>query len=107
MASQSGYSSDNLSRTWLHEHWHTSQVSSEWSSFEIGRCFLILWATLSAAGPRPLLIAPGLQILAIVASGSWHFWCANLSFGMLGGFGFTLASWGTLGRSLDAAEHNE
>ena len=33
---------------------------------------------LPAAGPRPLLIALGLPILGIVASGSWHFWCLNL-----------------------------
>ena len=33
----------------------------------------ILWATPSAAGPRTLLTALGLQILVIVASGSWHF----------------------------------
>ena len=46
----------------------------------------------SAAGPRPKLIALGLQILGIAASGSWLFWYANLLFGMIGGF--TLASWG-------------
>ena len=49
--------------------------------------------------PRPLLIALGLQVLGIVARGSWHFWYANLSFCMLGGC--TLAPWddlGTLGR---------
>ena len=33
----------------------------------------ILWATPSAAGPRPLLIALGLQILGIAASESWLF----------------------------------
>ena len=65
----------------------------------------ILWATPSAAGPRSLLIASGLQILGIVASGSWYFWDANLSFGMIGGF--TLASWGTLGRFWDTGEHNK
>ena len=54
---------------------------------------LILWATPSAAGPRSLLIVSGLQILGSVASGSWYFWDANLSFGMIGGF--TLVSWGT------------
>ena len=54
--------------------------------------------------PRPLLIALGLQILGIGARGSWHFWYANLSFGMLGGF--TLASWGTLGRSKNTGEHS-
>ena len=53
----------------------------------------ILWATPSAAGPRSLPIASGLQILGIVASGSWYFWDANLLFGMI--VGFTLASWGT------------
>ena len=65
----------------------------------------VLWATPSAAGPRSLLIASGLQILGIVASGSWYFWDANLSFGMIGGF--TLASWGTLGRFLETGEHNK
>ena len=49
--------------------------------------------------------ALGLQIPGIVASGSWHFWYANLSFVML--VGFTLASWGTLGRSWDIGEHNK
>ena len=63
-------------------------------------CFLwsvhnLLWATPSAAGPRSLPIALWSQILGIVASGSWHSWCLNLSVGMLGCF--TLASWGTLG----------
>ena len=61
-------------------------------------------------GLRPLPPAPdlcilGLQILGIVASGSWNFWDANLSFGMIGGF--TLASWGTLGRFWDTGEHNK
>ena len=65
----------------------------------------ILWATPSAAGPRSLLIVSGLQILGSVASGSWYFWDANLSFGMIGGF--TLASWGTLGRFWDTGEHNK
>ena len=65
----------------------------------------ILWATLSAAGPRPLLIALGLQILGIVARGSLHFWYPLLSFGLLGGS--TLASCGTLGRSLDTGEQNK
>ena len=37
--------------------------------------------------------------------GSWHFWYPNLLFGMLGGF--TLASWGTLGRSWDTGEHKK
>ena len=45
----------------------------------------ILWATPSAAGPRSLLIASGLEILSIVATRSWHPWCPDLSFGMLGG----------------------
>ena len=53
---------------------------------------IILWATPSAAGSRSLLIASGLQILGIVASGSWYFLARKLSFGMSGGF--TLASWG-------------
>ena len=44
---------------------------------------MILWATPSAAGPRPLLIALGLQILGTVASRSWLLSYANLSFGML------------------------
>ena len=65
----------------------------------------ILWATPSAAGPRLLLIASGLQILGIVASGSWYFWDANLSLGMIGGF--ILASWGTLGRFWETGEHNK
>ena len=65
----------------------------------------ILWATLSAAGPRPLLLALGLQILGIVASGPWHSWHANLSFSMIGGF--TLAYLGTLGRFWDTGEHNK
>ena len=56
----------------------------------------VLWVTPSAAGPRPLLIALRLQILDI-GTGSWHFWYANLSFGILGGF--ELASRGTPGRS--------
>ena len=56
---------------------------------------------------RPPTIAHclGLQILSIIASGSWHFWYANLSFGMIGGF--TLAPWGTLGRFWDTGEHNK
>ena len=37
-------------------------------------CMNILWATPSAAGPRSLLIAAGLQFLGIVASVSWYFW---------------------------------
>ena len=65
----------------------------------------ILRATPSAAGPRSLAIASGLQILGIVASGSWHFWDASLSFGMI--VGFTLASWGTLGRFWETGEHNK
>ena len=65
----------------------------------------ILWATPSAAGPRSFLIASGLQILGIVASGSWYFEDANLSFGMIGGF--TLASWGTLVGFWDIGEHNK
>ena len=52
----------------------------------------ILWATPSAAGPRPWLIALRLQILGIDASGCCYFSYPNLSFGMLGGC--TLASWG-------------
>ena len=39
----------------------------------------ILRATPSAAGPRSLLIASGLQILGIVASGSYYFWDANFT----------------------------
>ena len=65
----------------------------------------ILWATPSAAGPRSLLIVSGLQILGSVASGSWYFWDANLSFSIIGGF--TLASWVTLGRFWDTGEHNK
>ena len=65
----------------------------------------ILWATPSAAGPRSLLIVSGLQILGSVTSGPWYFWDANLSFGIIGGF--TLASWGTLGRFWDTGEHNK
>ena len=65
----------------------------------------ILWATPSAAGPRSLPIASGLQILCIVASASWHHWYANLSFGMIGCF--TLACWGTLGQFWDIGEHNK
>ena len=53
----------------------------------------------------PPIIALGLQILGIVASGSWHLWYPDLSFGMLGGL--TLASWGTLKRSWDIREHNK
>ena len=69
-------------------------------------CFIIiLWATPSAAGPRSLPIASGLQILGIVASASWHLWYANLSFGMIGCF--TLACWGTLGQFWDIGEHNK
>ena len=52
-----------------------------------------------------MIIASGLQILGIVASGSWYFWDANLSFGMIGGF--NLASWGTLGRFCNTGEHNK
>ena len=59
----------------------------------------------SVAGPRSLLIASGLQILGIVANGSWYFLNANLSFGMIGGF--TLASFGTLGRFWETGEHNK
>ena len=55
--------------------------------------------------PRSLLIALGLQILGIVASGSWHPWYPDLSFGMLGGL--TLAPWMSLGRSWDIGEHNK
>ena len=65
----------------------------------------ILWATPSAAGPRSLLIVSGLQILGSVASGSWHFWVANLSFGMIGGFSF--ACWRYLGRFWSIGEHNK
>ena len=58
----------------------------------------ILWATPSAAGPRSLLIVvvvSGLQILGSVASGSWYFWDANLSFGMIGGFTLAMSGhWG-------------
>ena len=67
--------------------------------------YYILWAAPSAAGPRTLLTALGVQILGIVASGSWHFWYPDLSFGMLGGL--TLASWRSLGRSWDTGEHNK
>ena len=59
----------------------------------------------SAAGPRSLLIASGLQILGIVASRSLYFCDVNLSFGVIGGF--TLASWRTLGRFWDTGEHNK
>ena len=75
--------------------------------FSLKECtlnFFILWATPSAAGPRSLLIALGLQILGIVATGSWHPCFPDLSFGMLGGL--TLASCGSLGRSWDIGEHN-
>ena len=65
----------------------------------------ILWATPSAAGPRPLIIVLGLHNLGIVARGSWHFEYANLSLGMIGGF--TFPSWGTLGRFWDTGEHNK
>ena len=53
---------------------------------------------------RPLLIALGLQILGIVASGSWHLWYTNLPFRMIGSF--TLVSWGTLSFFWDNREHN-
>ena len=65
----------------------------------------ILWATPSAAGPRSVLAASGLQFLGIVGSGPWHSWYANLSFSMIGGF--TLACLGTLGRFWDTWEHNK
>ena len=65
----------------------------------------ILWATPSAAGPRSLLIALGLQIFGIVASGSWHLWYPDLSFGMLGGLTFGVL--GALGRSWDTGEHKK
>ena len=55
--------------------------------------------------PAPDLCTLGLQILGIVASGSWHLWYPDLSFGMLGGL--SLASWVTLGRSWDTGEHNK
>ena len=51
----------------------------------------ILWATPSAAGPRPFLIALGLQVLGIDASGYRHRCYPNLLFGILGGA--TLVSW--------------
>ena len=61
----------------------------------------ILWATPSA-GPRSLLIASGLQILGIVASGSWnllgrklvswHNWW--LHSGVLGDLGPIWGNWG-------------
>ena len=54
---------------------------------------------------RPPTIDQGLHIIGIAESGSWQFWCANLSFGMIGGF--PLASWGTLGRFWDAGERNK
>ena len=63
----------------------------------------ILWATPSAAGPRSVLAASGLQFLGIVGSGPWHSWYANVSFSMIGGF--TLACLGTLGRFWDTCEH--
>ena len=66
---------------------------------------IILWATPSAAGPRSVLAASGLQFLGIVGSGPWHSWYANLSFSMIGGF--TLACLGTLGRFWDTWEHNK
>ena len=71
----------------------------------MGTVSLILWATPSAAGPRSLPIASGLQILGIVASASWHLRYANLSFGMIGSF--TLACWGTLGQFWDIGGHKE
>ena len=67
-------------------------VIFEYVSIVILVLLIILWATPSASRPRPLLISPGLQILGIIASGSWHFWYANQSLGVLGGL--TLASWG-------------
>ena len=67
--------------------------------------FYYLWATPSAAGPRSVLAASGLQFLGIVGSGPWHSWYANLSFSMIGGF--TLACLGTLGRFWDTWEHNK
>ena len=45
-----------------------------------------------------------MQILGIVASGSWYFWHTNLSFRMIGSF--TLVSWGTLSLFWDTREHN-
>ena len=65
----------------------------------------ILWATPSASGPRPLLIALGLQILGIAASGSCLFWYTNLLFRMIGSF--TLVPWGTLGLFWDTREHSK
>ena len=57
---------------------------------------VILWATPSAAGPRSLLIAVGLQNLGIVATGSWHPWFPDLSFDMLGGLIGVLGHPGTI-----------
>ena len=51
--------------------------------------------------PQALLIALGLQILGIVASGSWHFWYPDLSFDMLGGFGTILGLWGAKQRHFE------
>ena len=65
-----------------------------------------LWATPSAAGPRPLLIALSLQILGIFANGSeflgtelviWHAWC--LHFGALDP-GTIVENWGAQERTL-------
>ena len=50
----------------------------------------------SAASPRTLPIALGLQILGIAANGSWHLWYPDLSFGMLRAGGFC-DDLGTLG----------
>ena len=73
--------------------------------FALGSRDILLARTPSAAGPRSLLIASGLQILGIVASGSSYFWGANMLFGMIGGF--TLESWGTLRRFWETGEHNK
>ena len=62
------------------------------------RCLVFLLLNSSAeicAGS----LAPGWCILGICANISQIFWYQNVSFGMLGAF--TLASWGTLGRSWD------
>ena len=66
---------------------------------------VILWATPSAASPRSLLIALGLQILGIVASGSGHLWYPDLSFDMAWWLNFGVL--GTLGPSWYTGEHNK
>ena len=84
----------------------SADPSASYSAFFCFRLhFLaIVWATPSAAGPRPLLIVLALQIPGSVASGSWHFWYTSLSFRMIGSV--TLLSWGILGFFRDARKHN-